>query len=1494
MHRRISLSNSAVGAELDVHEICRSANTCTQSRSQCATRSDSPGKQNRDRITQPSPSHLVSTLPQRLSTSLASLEVTAKRSVSDAFPRNAALFARAARRRAAHPPPFPQCRHPVPSGKYGDSCVCGGELRYVDVPPPFLLASHSPAPVAAQIAEEAFLARGLDRADWRKRKYIRPSSDEAHDNYESSLFDEGQVRGRRSQRHIPRSPQRHLPHTPRHLYPTGVLLPSLSERPVCAGHRCVACLLPCSTGRPRCLSHRRRPTPCSTGMALYFRLLLYLVGFFTLASLAALPAILLNAGGQRFTDEDVDGLGLARLTLGNLGPPPATALDFNSTADADAFTVSLPFFGTQYTLAEAADVLTYADLAYSLLFIAFCVWWVRKLEATERSVDDENVTAADYAVFVRGLPKDATVADVRAHFDRLYNLRKVDWTYNAGCCCCCLSKTTQRRQFHGPRAAARLEKQYAEAMRALGRRRDGPGCLCCPGQRGRVAPSGRPLPRSRVDWRDWFVSPVLNATNTNNPAYLKSWVAEVTLAYPNGGLIRRYRALQAMRTRLLHARAVIKVYTDPRGWQPSQAGCCGVEVETDCSCSTGWGRCCIVRSGSLASRLAAAETHLKRIEERLRSLDLRHAAQLSSDVTGAFVIFNNEESYRRCLYDYQHSDAWYNDLCGLGCNRCCQPPPLRFKEKRPLVVTPASEPSDVIWENLQTPQWERALRVTCTNTAMLLFLVASFVAIVLSQRQQEAFSNTLPTVAVCQADAPAIAFRGRGSIPDPLPSLQRTRGLDAACSTAMNVSGQDFVHLWYTDTPAPAPGADLQDTTLDSQGNAEESVVNLCRGPCVPRSVTDNTPCVAPPKSGQPGPTTTFPVRNLIGCFCQQTLQAAIAADGIFSGAASTLENHPECEQLASSFVLAQTLLVISAGGIVIINTGLHGFLAMVTRLEHHDSVSHLKNATAIKLFFALFLNTGLLVLLVHARVQGAREALPGVPLFTGTFTSFTSAWYASAGVSVALTMLINIAAPHALPLAKYLCLYPCRRRCCTGHALVQSELNELYAAPEFEIESRVPHVMNTVVVTLLYCSGIPILLPFAALALLVTFAIDKLLLLRFYARPPLLDAAMARLAANIMPFAILVHCGFAVWFYGDEEAVASTPVLLGDPGGVGAEQRYQDLVARASSWDAIGFAPRVSRQNTFPMFFLFLLLAIGLVLRFTAGRLVLAILGRALFLLSGGRLCSGRDEVHENFNPPFTAEFERKIPVGVKTALSPEDQELGWRIVDDHMRAVGAQAQVKVWGQSGSQFGKVHYKGDFMLTWEVVAEYGIASYDMAANPRYAQAVLALERGAAHAATTVARAAVAQLRSSAAKVGTAASAISAMAAAAEEGKARRGGVGGSSASPQRLVGAHPRSLRPSGASASLVHSGSQSARGGAGGGVAPPSRSTRPGVSPGRVGPLPPLQGSPAPPPAQSPPWSGRSSFGTGLPRPGSFTAPRRTGAASLQNTPGLTQADDA
>jgi len=1229
-------------------------------------------------------------------------------------------------------------------------------------------------------------------------------------------------------------------------------------------------------------------------MALYFRLLVYLSMFFALASLAALPALLLNAGGQRLTQEDSDGLGLAKLSLGNLGPPKDKAFVVNDTLSNDDFVIEMAFFGTQYTLSEAAQVITYADFVYSVLFLLFALWWTRKLHATERSVDDENVTAADYAVYVRGLPRDATVGEVRAHFDALYNLRAPDWTWKGSCSrCYCGHKDTQRRQFRGPKAAARLERKWMEYNRArAARTRKG----CCGGT-VRVAPSAggaavaRPAP---VDWRDWFVSPTLNATNSSDPGYLRSWVAEVTLCYPNGALLRRYQALQGLRSRLLHARAAVKVYSDPRGWTPRQAGCCGVccECEVDGSCAGGGCRCCLVRSGPLAARLAAAETHLQRIEVRLRRLDLRHASKLRDDVIGAFVVFNNEESYRRCLYDYDGTKAWWMDLCGRGPNHCCQPPPLRMRG-RALVVGQAPEADDVIWENLQTPQWERSLRVACTNLLMLLLLAVSFVAILLSQQQQADLNLFLPELAICEQQAPAAAYGGIAAVPSDLPRLTRSKTMDSSCDSVPGASSGSLLYLWYEGSAAP-PTPPLTAPLLANITNAADVVTstvrNHCAGPCIPKSVTSDEPCVVPGQVDREGGTATFPVRNIIGCFCLGALQASIERDGVFSGAVDVLNKFPSCEKLASSYVLAQVLIGFAAAGIVIINTMLQGFLARVTHLEHHNSVSDLKNATAAKLFLALFLNTGLLVLLVHARIAGS-DALP-IGLFNGEFDSFSPGWYSVAGVSLSLTMVINIIAPHILPLGSYMCVVPCKRQCCGHTALVQHELNQLYSAPQFEIESRVPHVMNTVMVALVYSSGIPLLLPIAAVSLLVTFVIDKLLLLRFYARPPLLDSSMAQLAANIMPFAGLAHTAFAVWFYGDEDTVASTPLLLGDPGGVGAEQRYQDFVDSVSGWDVVGFAPRIVRQNTFPMFFLFVVLLLGILLRFTVGRLLWSLLGRLVHGASCGRWCDQHTAVDDNCNPPFTGEFERKVPLGVKMALSPADQALGWRVVDDHLRAPGAQAQVKVWPRSGSQFGKAHYKGDFMLTWEVIAEYGIASYDMAANPRYAAAVMALERGAAHAAAVRAREASAALKATVASVGRAKAAIDSMrGAVADSKRAAPPALQGMGTSPQRAArGGGGRALRPSGASA--VDSGSRSARGQHE--VAPPRQQ----VGSPRMGPLPstgrggggfgvaaPAAAAPVSPRAVNPLTTGQPS--RGLQRSSSFTR-ARGGGGSLLNDGGL------
>ena len=45
----------------------------------------------------------------------------------------------------------------------------------------------------SQLSEQAFIQGGLDKADWRQRRYIPPSVDEAVDVNEASQFDEGRV-----------------------------------------------------------------------------------------------------------------------------------------------------------------------------------------------------------------------------------------------------------------------------------------------------------------------------------------------------------------------------------------------------------------------------------------------------------------------------------------------------------------------------------------------------------------------------------------------------------------------------------------------------------------------------------------------------------------------------------------------------------------------------------------------------------------------------------------------------------------------------------------------------------------------------------------------------------------------------------------------------------------------------------------------------------------------------------------------------------------------------------------------------------------------------------------------------------------------------------------------------------------------------------------------------------------------------------------------------
>lgn len=75
-------------------------------------------------------------------------------------------------------------------------------------------------------------------------------------------------------------------------------------------------------------------------------------------------------------------------------------------------------------------------------------------------------------------------------------------------------------------------------------------------------------------------------------------------------------------------------------------------------------------------------------------------------------------------------------------------------------------------------------------------------------------------------------------------------------------------------------------------------------------------------------------------------------------------------------------------------------------------------------------------------------------------------------------------------------------------------DLNKKYTNPVFNIKNHYSVAINTVLVTMFYCGGMPILLGFASAFFLVKYCCDKYMLLRYNSKPPAFDEKIAIEAA--------------------------------------------------------------------------------------------------------------------------------------------------------------------------------------------------------------------------------------------------------------------------------------------------------------------------------------------------------------------------------------------
>ena len=116
------------------------------------------------------------------------------------------------------------------------------------------------------------------------------------------------------------------------------------------------------------------------------------------------------------------------------------------------------------------------------------------------------------------------------------------------------------------------------------------------------------------------------------------------------------------------------------------------------------------------------------LEAKINKLASKYTGH-SSEASAALVVFNNKESWRRCVQDYSLSKYW------LG--RRVQANALKMRRKHALQVEPAAEPDMVRWQHLDTPWWSRFLRRSCTNVVVFLFILATLLSIVYCQVKRD-------------------------------------------------------------------------------------------------------------------------------------------------------------------------------------------------------------------------------------------------------------------------------------------------------------------------------------------------------------------------------------------------------------------------------------------------------------------------------------------------------------------------------------------------------------------------------------------------------------------------------------------------------------------------------------------------------------------------------------------------------------------------------------
>ena len=1132
-----------------------------------------------------------------------------------------------------------------------------------------------------------------------------------------------------------------------------------------------------------------KETHLGIGMGLFFHFEKSMAILLGCMALLSLPALICSVYGNGISIEERDTLGLYQMTLGNLGynknsDDYATASNCTATAPSilapEGSTSCFTVFDFKISTRVATNIFLVMELLQTALYF-IVVWHLSKAlkRFKKRKGGKGNMIISDYTVQVTNLPHDITKEEIIEHFSSLYQLKEVDHMkrppVDKAEVVTNVENTLDPSYLNSWVVGVYIHKQigpfmhaYREKLKLYDKMYKARAIMkmYAPNTQHFSGPNPKKVTRAeKVVIRTakqldrisrhlkWETSHFFRFGNKKN---------EEEEEEEEESEEEKKKKKDADRLDELEEILANAAEGETLSWAEQK------ELDD-------------LRAAKLAAETAAAEEEARRaaapVEEPPPPDPLEVTAKAHDEMSpvSAYVTFNYSESMARCVEDYQ----WYQSFPWKYF--ACEPRRMHLKGKR-IKVEQAQEPEDIIWENLELPMIKVITSQIKSNFWSILLLIIGFAIVLQAGISQAEFTTNAPDLSLCNKEIPAL-YKGQYMNDYSTMSFEKPDegwgpSKNANCEHAVSSSFYS-IYVENGDTSIPS--------VLYHHDVCNGTHVNETKsGLCPQRNQTIFCPCVSLESEAlctSLDQSLTFPANSIAYCSCLDHLQTLLVGD--FS---TILENVQSVDitDPCYKFILeyAATLSITYAA--IFTTVVINKLIKWQIKKSGESVVFFSINAQQKSLLFSLFLfsyvNLVIAVLIAFTQVNNdttiklygnpdegdasglsvSYESVPfksifeSVGLFQGTssFTDFTRGWYAKVGPFLILVLILEGFSPLLPNLYRYYIINPWLR-CCNyvriqdrkSHlAAYQADVNHMEVGPVFDPIGNAAHLLLVLFFVMTFAPGIPILVYIGFFIFVLYAWADKLLLLRYFRRPPKVEEGVGEVIMRCLPWAAIIRLGVACWMFSNQDIFPPGFVDVAVAGqssdsyteGLGF---YQNTT---SSGGAIGttstyietfipWATRVLKQdNTFVLFVVIVII------------LLVKIIRKIWFLLPFywvfnlyrvfKKMCCGQKKLSTNENgfiKPFDI-FMLKHPLRRETApftggyykfirltddipgcweanckrqvpdLTEQEEKDGWQVtIMDDLYDVKA----KVFGATVMIDGYMRNRGTYRYTYEVMGE---------------------------------------------------------------------------------------------------------------------------------------------------------------------------------------------